>query len=495
MERKPSPDRVPSSSTSAKITVRQFVLCFWLLVFAPASTHAQAWSGILDPSRAVDWSTAGIPGGIPARATVCTDWYNGSGIPSIGTGNNGDYYFRTDVGHASAEYKISTGTWSPTGNEFTVDVNSALSACPSGEVVSLNSGTYYVGANVTVPSNVTLRGAGANLTVLKAEGTSGAVVTLGSTSVYPQISSSVPIISGATAGSTSIVVSSGAGISVGTYLMITELNNPSYVTIAGSEGSCTWCDGGLGWNGARVRGQIVEVESVSGTTIGISPGLFGSYNNALPGWSANTVYPLNAFINPSTQPTHSYQQNVTNSSSPYTCTSGGSAPTFPTNGTSVNDGTCTWQDIGATTTTQPLATPFSAAAKYAGAENLQIYANNTGYTANFAMGACAYCWISGVEGNYTDGDHVDVDWSYRGQIINSYFSNAYRHTPGSSDSDVNLRNRSTAMLVQNNILERLHISIMLEWGAAGNVVGYNYSLGSFDSGSPNAVFGDLDMHG
>src|SRR5258708_24500952 len=29
------------------------------------------WSGILDPSRAVDWTHAGIPGGIPSRTTIC----------------------------------------------------------------------------------------------------------------------------------------------------------------------------------------------------------------------------------------------------------------------------------------------------------------------------------------------------------------------------------------------------------------------------------------
>ena len=373
-------------------------------------------------------------------------------------------------------------------------MNSALSKCPSGDVVLLSAGTYYVSSNISVPSNVVLRGAGANVTVLDAHGTSGAVVTLGG-SGSPSMSNSVSITSGATAGSNTIVVSSAAGISVGSYLLVTELNNPAYFVVdTGSEGSCTWCDGSLGWNGSRVRGQIVEVQSVSGTTIGISPGLYGSYNNSLPGWSGQTAYPLNAFINPSTQPKHTYQQTFNNYNSPYTCTSGSSAPSFPTNGTSVTDGTCKWLDIGATITSLPLATPFTAQ-KYVGVENIQVYANNTGYATNFAMENCAYCWISGVEGNYADGDHVEVDWSYHGDIVNSYFSNAYLHTPGTSDSDLVLRNKSSAILVQNNIFERLHVSIMLEWGAAGNVVGYNYTLGAFDANSPNAMLGGIDLHG
>jgi len=473
---------------------KQTALLILGLVYLSGSLYGQVWSGILDPSRAIDWSSAGIPGGIPSRTVVCTNWYNGPGAPSPGLGNSGDYYFRNDVGHASAEYKKLAGIWTTTGNEFTTDVNSALSACPSNDVVYLNSGTYFVSGNISVPSNVVLRGAGANLTILNANGSSGTVVIVGSATA-PSISNSVSITGGATGGSTSITVSNSNGITVGKYLLITELNNQaSYSVATGSEGSCTWCDGSIGWNGTRVRGQIVEVESVSNNTITISPGLYGSYSNALPGWTPNTSYPLNSFINPAQSSSHSYQQTVNNYNSPYTCTTGSTAPNFPTNGSSVNDGTCTWKDIGATTTSLPLATPFTAA-KYAGVENLQVYANNTGYGANFAMVDCAYCWISGVEGNYTDGDHAQVDWSYRGDILDSYFSNAYLHTPGSSDSDLVLRNKSSAMLVQNNIFERLHVSIMLEWGAAGNVIGYNYSLGAFDTNAANAVLGGIDLHG
>ena len=36
---------------------------------------------------------------------------------------------------------------------------------------------------------------------------------------------------------------------------------------------------------------------------------------------------------------------------------------------------------------------------------------------------------------------------------------------------------------------------MLEWGAAGNVVAYNYTTGEFDSGAPNLVIGGIIFHG
>jgi hypothetical protein len=145
-------------------------------------------------------------------------------------------------------------------------------------------------------------------------------------------------------------------------------------------------------------------------------------------------------------------------------------------------------------TNSPAIAPFSATV-YAGVENLQVIANKTGYGANFGMSACAYCWVKGVESNYTDGDHVDVYWGYHDEIRDSYFSNAYLHSPGSHDSDVDLIDKTSASLVENNIIERTHVSVMLEWGAAGNVVAYNYTMGEFDMGAPNVVMGGIDFHG
>ena len=38
------------------------IISFMLLVMVPPAAHAQSWSGIIDPSRAVDWSngSAGV---------------------------------------------------------------------------------------------------------------------------------------------------------------------------------------------------------------------------------------------------------------------------------------------------------------------------------------------------------------------------------------------------------------------------------------------------
>src|SRR5882672_6757105 len=83
---------------------------------------AQQWSGILSPSRAINWSSAGVTGGIPNRTTICSTLNPGATAAQI---------------------------------------NSAIAACPSGQVVLLNAGTYTLSSSIKFSkSNVTLRGAG-----------------------------------------------------------------------------------------------------------------------------------------------------------------------------------------------------------------------------------------------------------------------------------------------------------------------------------------------
>jgi hypothetical protein len=345
------------------------------------SCGAQPWAPILLAEQAIDWSDAGV-GAIPARSTNCANL---------------------------------------TPSATLAQINAALASCPSGETVYLGAGTYAIAGTVHVPSNVTLRGAGADRTILNATGAGGRdVVRLGSGSVAFK---PYRVMSGATAGSQSIELSNVSEIQIGMYLVITEINNPSYVSSAGSGGNCNWCDGGWTEKGSLARGQIVAVTRISGRTISVSPGLYSAYTNT------------------------------------------------------------------------PIAVPFAMSASHAGVEDIQVYANNTGYDANFGMSECAYCWIKGVESNYTDGDHVEVYWGFHDEIRDSYFSNAFLHSPGIHDSDIQIAFKTSASLVENNIIERTHIAVMLEWAAAGNVISYNYTSGEFDSGAANLDIGGIDFHG
>ncbi len=110
------------------------------------------------------------------------------------------------------------------------------------------------------------------------------------------------------------------------------------------------------------------------------------------------------------------------------------------------------------------------------------------------MNMCAYCWVKGVEDNYSDGDHVAMNTCYRNEIRDSYFVNDFQHVSGQTDAFVGGTTKTSASLIENNIFDRLHTSIMLEWGAAGNVVAYNYSTGSFDTNAPNVAMMDFDFN-
>src|SRR6185503_18610015 len=104
---------------------KSFALVFVALVFGTAET-AQAQ---IAASRRIDWSQAGVSGGIPNRSTICATLNPGATAAQI---------------------------------------NSAIAACPAGQVVKLNAGTYSLssGIDFNARSNVTVRGDGPDRTFL-----------------------------------------------------------------------------------------------------------------------------------------------------------------------------------------------------------------------------------------------------------------------------------------------------------------------------------------
>ncbi len=350
------------------------------IVLSASVAKGQSWKPILPAGNAIDWTKAGV-GGIPARKDICARIKPPSKVEAI---------------------------------------NFALANCRDGQTVLVGAGTYNINGTIQIPSNVTLRGAGANLTILKATGRAGGdVISLGSGSVdYAPLG----ILSGAIAGSTEIELTNASTVKAGMHLAIAEVNNSRFVTSSGSGGNCNWCDG---WTdtGELARGQIVEVTGVAGNKVSFAPALYSAYTN-MPG-----------------------------------------------------------------------AVPFRMSAQYAGVEDLQVYATNSGYASNFGLHMCAHCWVRRVESNYTDGDHVEIYWGFHDEIRDSYFSNAFLQRPGTHDSDLQIGYKTSASLIENNIIDRTHAAIMLAWGAAGNVIAYNYSTGEFDSGVPNLVIGGIIFHG
>lgn len=145
-------------------------------------------------------------------------------------------------------------------------------------------------------------------------------------------------------------------------------------------------------------------------------------------------------------------------------------------------------------TLTPEAVSFGFGCQWAGWEGGTIigaaaYRTN-GFEKFFYMAGSKYCWVKGVETGYADGDHGQIYWSFRCEVRDSYFHDGLKHTSGSTDCSLTIAAKSSGILVENNIFERMHTAIILNWGTSGSVIGYNYALNPYDSGSTNVLMYD-----
>lgn len=232
------------------------------------------WAGIIATSRAVDWSTAGVSGGIPARATICQT--------------------------------LSAGVTS-------AQIESAISGCTAGQTVFLNAGTYNLSVGITfgAKSNVTLRGAGADQTFLVFADDDGchgfrAHICIDSSDLnYKNTpSNTANWTAGYTRGTTTITLSSVTNLKVGNPLMLDQQSDSTAPCDNGAvivQDASTTCasatspgitgpfslegNGGSAQRSGRQQTQIVTVASCdgnstvghacsSGTNITIEPALY-----------------------------------------------------------------------------------------------------------------------------------------------------------------------------------------------------------------------------
>jgi len=198
----------------------------------------------LPAERMIDWTAAGVPGGIKTRMTT----------------------------HAVA------GVYGDDSRDDRATIQAAINACPSGEVVLLPAGTFKLSSALVLTTPITLRGQGP-ATILKGYSTSNpCVLRLGASSSYDFSATGTSITSGYTKDSTSIVVSSASGFTTGRLMLIDQLNDGIFVSNTGSSGTATWVGRA---NGTRALRQLVKITGISGTTIRFSPALFYTYSESL----------------------------------------------------------------------------------------------------------------------------------------------------------------------------------------------------------------------
>jgi len=237
---------------------RRSVPFIFIFVLCSTLAHAQ-----IDPSRRIDWSNAGIPGGIPNRTTICATLNPGASAAQI---------------------------------------NSAIASCPSGQVVKLNAGTYNISGGLVFNgvSNVTLRGAGANQTFLNIQSAGGCngqaadicIKTPGN-NWFGGPSNQANLTGGPwPKGTNQVTLSSVSNLSVGKIMIIDQLDDTSdngiiYVCETAKNPNCNEDNGGNGGDsgaqrsGPRGQQQIVTVTGVSGNTVTFTPGLYA------PNWRAS----------------------------------------------------------------------------------------------------------------------------------------------------------------------------------------------------------------
>lgn len=385
----------------------------WIMLTFSGVSAGQLWSGVLDPIRAIDWSNAGA-GSIPVRTTICSTLNPGASAAQI---------------------------------------NTAIANCPSGQVVFLNAGTYNLSTGIIFnnKSNVTLRGAGADQTILVFTGANncgglGADVcifngdsnwvggpgntanwtgtTEGGAGVYPQ-------------GGTHLTLSNTNNLKVGSLLIVDQIddkadtgnlfvsNNPAINCIncnnPGRPGNN--CTAG---STCRPQSQIVTVTAISGNTVTVTPGLY------MPNWRAS-------------------------------------------------------QSPGAWWSTNPPVTGD-------GLENMTL--DSTGVTANGAIIAFyngSKNWVKGVRSVMAKDSHVKFWQSANNTVRDSYLYGSQGHGGTSSQSYGIDGYLGSANLTENNIFQHIAAPMMVE-DVHGDVFGYNFAIDNFNGPAINWLLGTATHH-
>src|SRR5262245_4617084 len=222
------------------------VLSIMVLFALPVPSGGQTITSEMRASdRPTNWSQAGVSGDIPNRTTICATFAPGATVTAI---------------------------------------NNAIAACRNGVVV-LGEGTYTLSSGISFRgnSNVTLRGAGPDQTILKftaADGCGGLwadVCVHGPSNVW---SGSVPASNirswtgGYAKGTTEITLDSTAGLAVGLMIILDQLDDAADtqgVWVCGTL-ECSQ-EGGPAGRPRRAQQQFVQIKAINGNRVTISPGL------------------------------------------------------------------------------------------------------------------------------------------------------------------------------------------------------------------------------
>ncbi|MGB0431877.1 MAG: T9SS type A sorting domain-containing protein, partial [Bacteroidia bacterium] len=107
------------------------------------------------------------------------------------------------------------------------------------------------------------------------------------------------------------------------------------------------------------------------------------------------------------------------------------------------------------------------------------------------------CFAKGIQSDYCNFAHIEINYSYKVQVSESYFRLAHDYGRGGKGYGIALQFASSDCLIENNIFSTLRHAVLFQAGANGNVVAYNYSIKPFwnEPNFPENAAGDIVLHG
>ncbi len=121
----------------------------------------------------------------------------------------------------------------------------------------------------------------------------------------------------------------------------------------------------------------------------------------------------------------------------------------------------------------------------------------TSQSSNIYMNTAVDCSVTGVESYYCNYAHIDIVNSMRISVENSFFKDAHSYDSGGKGYGIMLESTTGDCFIHQNIFDHLRHSMILQSGANGNILAYNYSTNPYWTGTilPSNSSGDLVLHG
>lgn len=372
-------------------------------------------------------------------------------------------------------------TLTPSGSDDTSAINTAITACTSGQHVKLGAGTFLINANgsyLTCKTGVTLRGSGAGTTILSRTANGQAVfdTNLNGTELLNcsgngTISSYTSLSANAAKGDTTITVSGGSAATLFTNYATIKYVLVDHVTAATNVSdpqNFAHGDGVFSNNTGNVwRSPDSEVFWPDRDASGALPWYVGVYfrtNSATDGTDARPQGEIKQIASMSNLGGGSYSITFT---SPlhhaFTTARLAQVAWFDT----------TWIEN-------------------VGVEDLSLRGGGRG---NVRISQCASCWLKGVESaEYLGGPSLYFYASFRPELRDSYVHDAWYPYSGGGGYATGFDYYSSEVLFENSIVTRTAKPMVFRSAGAGSVVAYNYVDAQFD-GSSTASWTEVGING